>query len=71
MKKWSVTSVTADLDAFWKKVEDEGPQIVRRRGIDFVCASKADFEARMGRGYKFAADCTHEFPSREAEPETV
>jgi hypothetical protein len=53
MKKWSVTSAAADFDAFWGKVKNEGPQILRRRGVDFVIGSRADLEARMGGRYEF------------------
>jgi hypothetical protein len=68
MKKWSVTSAAADFDAFWDKVKNEGPQILRRRGVDFVIGSRADFEARMGKDYKIVPSCIHEFPDFDAEP---
>jgi hypothetical protein len=68
MKKWSVTSAAADFDAFWDEVKNEGPQILRRRGVDFVFATRDDLEARMGRKYEFSADSTHEFPELNAEP---
>jgi hypothetical protein len=68
MKKWSVTSAAADFDAFWDKVKNEGPQILRRRGVDFVIGSRADLEARMGGKYEFAASSTHEFLDLDARP---
>jgi hypothetical protein len=67
MKKWSVTSLVANYEAFWDKVANEGPQIIRRRGVDFICASPADFEARMGKDSKIASRSTHEFPDFDAE----
>ena len=42
MKKWSITSLVANYETFWDKVEKEGPQILRRRGVDFIFASHAD-----------------------------
>ncbi len=68
MKKWSVTSTAADFEAFWDKVENDGPQILRRRGIDFVIGSRSDFEARMGKDYKIASGNTHDFPDFVAKP---
>lgn len=68
MKKWSVTSLCADFDGFLDKVSNEGPQTVRRRGIDFVCASPADFETRMGKDYKIAPGSTHDFSDFVAKP---
>ncbi|MGA2896835.1 MAG: hypothetical protein ABSE27_04480 [Acidobacteriaceae bacterium] len=61
MKKWSVTSAAADFDAFWDKVENEGPQILRRRRVDFVIGSRTDLEAQMGKAYKIAPENTHDF----------
>jgi hypothetical protein len=68
MKKWSVTSLVANYEAFWDKVTNEGPQVIRRRGVDFICASPADFEARMGKDYKIAPGNTHEFPDFVDKP---
>jgi hypothetical protein len=71
MKKWSVTSAAADFDAFWDKVENVGPQILRRRGVDFVFANRADYEARMGKDYKIAPENTHDFPDFDAKPHAL
>ncbi len=68
MKKWSITSLVANYEAFWDKVENEGPQTIRRRGVDFVIGSRADLEARTGKDYKIAPGCIHEFPDFVDKP---
>jgi hypothetical protein len=68
MKKWSITSMCADFEGFLDKVSNEGPQIIRRRKIDFVCLNTTDFEARMGKDYKIASGNTHDFSDFVAKP---
>ncbi len=71
MKKWSITSAAADYEAFWDKVENDGPQILRRRGVDFVFAKRADLEARIGKDYKIAPGNTYDFPDYVAKPRAL